>query len=46
MGVVDADLEEKFDPSDPQCGIHFTCDRISNHRRRKRRHDSPGKRLG
>ena len=30
MGVVDADLEEELDPTDPQGGIYFSYDDISD----------------
>ena len=30
MGVVDADLEEELDPTDPQGGIYFSRDGIGD----------------
>ena len=30
MGVVDADLEEELDPTDPQGDIYFSCDDIGD----------------
>ena len=30
MRVVDADLEEELDPTDPQGGIYFSCDDLGD----------------
>ena len=41
VSVVDADLQEEFDASDPQGSIHFTSDDVGNSCRRQRRHNAP-----